>query len=242
MRRRQRRRATRKVQRRTPVTVRVYPRYVLRFGRDACKIAPIPHFPHHWRKDVTKLTLLFPLSALAALACGLAAAQPDPVTVERTHSIEATVESIDLDKRLLELRRGEERRTIQVSPEVRNFERIKVGDEVVATYYQGLAAEFKKKGESKTVGIIDASTGTARLPEGAGRPGAAVANKVTTTVVIEGVDRSTHSVTFSGPSGMTRTLDVIDPKARQFISTLQKGDEVQLTYLEALAVTLEPKQ
>jgi hypothetical protein len=187
--------------------------------------------------------LLFPLSAFAALACGIATAQsPPPVTVERTRTIEAKVESIDVDKRLLELRKDDEVRTIQVSPEVRNFESVKVGDNVVATYYQGLAAEFKKKGESKTIGIVDATTGTARMPQGSGRPGAAIANKVTTTVVIESVDRATHSVSFQGPAGMTRTLDVRDPKAQQFVSTLQKGDEVELTYLEALAVTLEPKK
>jgi hypothetical protein len=194
-----------------------------------------------WRAAVTKLTSLFLLGALAALACGTAAAQPAPVSVEKTETISATVASIDKAKRLVELRKDDESTTIQVPPEVRNFERIKVGDEVVATYYQGLAAEFKKKGESKTVGVIDATTGTARLPEGASRPGAAVANQVTTTVVIEAVDRKTHSVTFVGPAGMTRTVDVVDPKAQQFIGTLQKGDEVQLTYVEAVAVTLEPK-
>ena len=40
---------------------------------------------------------------------------------------------------------------------------------------------------------------------------------------------------------MTRTVDVVDPKAQKFISTLKKGDEVELTYVEAVAVTLEPK-
>lgn len=187
-----------------------------------------------------KLTLLFPLGALAALACGAAAAQPEPVRVDKTQTISATVESIDAKQRLVELRKGDELRTIQVPEEVRNFDRIKVGDQVVVTYYQGLAAEFKKKGESQTIGAIDATTGTARMPHGADRPGAAVANKVTTTVVIEGVDRATHSVTFVGPSGLTRTVDVKDPNAQKFISTLQKGDEVELTYVEAVAVTVEP--
>ena len=36
---------------------------------------------------------------------------------------------------------------------------------------------------------------------------------------------------------MTRTVDVKDPKAQKFIGTLKKGDEVELTYTEALAVT-----
>ena len=48
-------------------------------------------------------------------------------------------------------------------------------------------------------------------------------------------------MTFVGPAGKTRTVDVVDPKAQQFIGTLKKGDEVELTYVEALAVTLEPK-
>ena len=132
-----------------------------------------------------KLNLLFPLGALAALAFGNAVAQPAPVATEKTHTISATVEKIDAKQRLIELRKGEETQTIQVPSEVRNFDKIKVGDEVVVTYYEGLAAEFKKKGESKTIGVLDTSTGTARMPEGSGRPGAAVANKVKTTVVIE---------------------------------------------------------
>lgn len=189
-----------------------------------------------------KPNLLFPLGALAALACAAAFAQPEPVRVDKTQTITATVESIDAKQRLVELRKGDELRTIEVSPEVRNFDRIKVGDEVAVTYYQGLAAEFRKKGESQTIGVIDATTGTARIPQGADRPGAAIGNKVTTTVVIEGVNRETHSVTFVGPSGLTRTVDVVDPNARKFISTLQKGDEVELTYVEAVAVTVEPKK
>ena len=127
-------------------------------------------------------------------------------------------------------------------PEVRNFERIKVGDQVVATYYEGLAAEFKKPGEGTQKGAVDATTGTARMPEGSSTPGAAVANQITATVVIESVDQPSNSVTFTGPTGMTRTVDVKDPKAQKFISTLKKGDEVQLTYVEALAVTLEPQK
>lgn len=189
-----------------------------------------------------KLSFSFPAFAVAALACGAGAAQPEPVRVEKTETISATVESIDHEKRLVELRMGDERTTVQVSPQVRNLERVKVGDQVVATYYEGLAAAFRKKGESATVGVIDATTGTARMPEGSTRPGAAIANKVTTTVVIEAIDRPSNSVTFTGPAGMTRTVDVKDPKAQQFISTLKKGDEIELTYVEALAVTLEPQR
>jgi hypothetical protein len=184
----------------------------------------------------------FIVGAFCALAVVAVAAQPaEPVKVERTETVSATVESIDLDKRLVGLRAGDRSTTVQVSPDVRNLAQVKVGDQVVVEYYQGLAAQFRKKGESQTVGKVDAATGTAQMPQG-GQPGAAVGNMVTTTVVIEAVDRSTNSVTFTGPAGKTRTVDVKDPKAQKFISTLKKGDEVELTYTEALAVTVEPQQ
>jgi hypothetical protein len=190
---------------------------------------------------VIKPNLLLSLGALAVFAFAGAFAQPAPVATEKAHTISATVARVDAKQRLLELKKGEEVRTIQVPAEVRNFDKIKVGDEVAVTYYEGLAAEFKKKGTGTPVGTIDASTGTARMPEGSGRPGAAVGNRVKATVVIESVDNAKHSVTFTGPSGMSRTVDVVDPKAQKFISELKKGDEVELTYVEALAVTVEPK-
>ena len=142
--------------------------------------------------DARENTINFDAHPRRALFAGRRAAQPaEPVKVERTETVSATVESIDLDKRLVELRAGDRSTTVQVSPDVRNLAQVKVGDEVVVEYYQGLAAELRKKGESQTVGTVDATTGTARMPEG-GQPGAAVGNMVTTTVVIEGVDRSTN--------------------------------------------------
>jgi hypothetical protein len=192
-----------------------------------------------------KLNLISILSSFALCASGLltAQAQPtDPVNVERVQKVSAKVLSVDHEKRLVELEAGGETTTVQVPAEVRNLSQVKVGDDVVVSYYEGLAAEFKRKGESDTIGVVDATTSTSRMPEGARQPGAAVGNRVRTTVVIEAVDRSANSVTFTGPAGMTRTIDVKDPKAQQFISTLKKGDEVELTYTEALAVTVEPQK
>jgi hypothetical protein len=181
------------------------------------------------------------IGALCAFAASnLSAQAPEPIQKGELATVSATVESIDVDKRLVELRNGNDRRTVQLPDGVRNLEQIKVGDEVTVQYYEGLGAQFKKKGESKTVGMVDVQKDTQRAAPGA-KPGGMVANTVTTTVVIEAVDRPGNSVTFTGPAGMTRTVDVIDPSAQQFISTLKKGDEVELTYTEALAVTVEPK-
>jgi hypothetical protein len=186
------------------------------------------------------LRMLVLVCAASATTIG---AQPadEPVQVDRLETVTATVESIDTDTRMVELKSKHGTRTVQVPPEVRNLEQVKVGDQVVVQFYEGLAAQFKKPGESLPIGVVDASSSTARRPEGA-RPGASAANVVTTTVVIEAVDKPSNSVTFTGPSGMTRTVAVQDPKAREFIGTLKKGDHVELTYTEAVAVTVEPQQ
>lgn len=184
-------------------------------------------------------------TVLFACAAGVftsAFAQPtEPVSVSNTEKVTATVESVDSKNRLIELRTDDGVKTVAVPKEVRNLEQVRPGDQLVVEFQEGLAARFRKPGESTTVGAVEQTTGTARQPEGM-RPGAAVANMVTTTVVIESVNQPENSVTFVGPSGMTRTVDVKDPKAQQFISQLKKGDEVELTYTEALAVSVEPKK
>ena len=184
------------------------------------------------------------IAPLGAIVCsfGFATAlaqSAEPVSVERTQKVSATVKSVDHENRLVELTADGETTTVQVPDEVRNLDRVKPGDEVVVTYHEALAAAFKKPGESQTVGVVDSTVSTSRMPKGS-QPGAAIGNQVTTTVIIEAVDRGTHEVTFTGPAGMTRTVEVKDPKAQQFIGTLKKGDEVEITYTEALAVSVDP--
>jgi hypothetical protein len=189
-----------------------------------------------------KLRDIVPLVCAVGFITSAMAQSTDPVsTVRNVHKSTATVESVDAKKRLIELRTESGTKTVAVPAEVRNLEQVRPGDQVVVEYYEGLAAQFKKKGESTTIGVVEQTTGTARQAEGM-RPGGAVANTVTTTVVIESVNQPQNSVTFTGPAGMTRTVDVKDPKAQQFIGTLKKGDEVELTYTEALAVSVQPQK
>jgi hypothetical protein len=189
----------------------------------------------------SSITAPIALLASCLISASVAAQAPQPVQVAELDTLTATVESLDRKARLVELRSGDQRRTLHVPTEMRNFDQLNVGDEIVVQYYEGLGAKFKKKGESTTAGLIDVNKETQRAPQGA-LPEGLAATTVTTTVVIESVDRPSNSVTFTGPAGMTRTIEVRDPNAKQFISTLKEGDEVELTYTEALAVTVEPKK
>lgn len=172
----------------------------------------------------------------------VSAQQPaQPLKLETAETLTATVESIDVEKRLLEVKSGDKTRTVQVPVGVQNLSKLKRGDVISLEYREGIAAQFKKKGESTTVGIVDAHKDTVRAAPGA-KPGGSVANVVTTTVVIESVDRPSNSVTFTGPSGMTRTVEVKDPSAQAFIGSLNKGDEVEVTFTEALAISVQPQK
>jgi hypothetical protein len=52
--------------------------------------------------------------------------------------------------------------------------------------------------------------------------------------------RAHHTVSFTDPEGLAQTITVQDPKMRDFIKTLKVGDEVAVTYTEALAISVEP--
>ena len=84
-----------------------------------------------------------------------------------------------------------------------------------------------------------ASATAMRAPAGA-KPGAGVAQEVTATVKIAALDLVTHTVSFTDPDGLAQTIAVQDPKMRGFIERLKVGDEVAVTYTEALAISVEP--
>ena len=175
-------------------------------------------------------------TAVAAMAVGmLAACQTAPTTVERTSEVTATVVAIDVPGRLVTLRGPEGKPfTVQTSEEVRNLPQIEVGDRVVVSYYEAIAAEMAKPGQEAS-----ASATATRAPAGA-KPEAKLAQEVTATVKIAALDLATHTVSFTDPDGLAQTIAVQDPKMRGFIERLKVGDEVAVTYTEALAITVEP--
>ena len=174
------------------------------------------------------------LVAMLATASCMAA---EPLRKEETLEASATVDAIAADTRLLSITTPDGRKaTLQAGPEIRNFDQIKVGDRIKVTYKSALAAAISK---SKATPEETFDAGAVRAKEGA-KPGAAVGQTMTTTVVIESVDTSFDAVTFKRPDGFTRTIAVASPEGKKFIRTLKKGDKVDVEYTEALALTVEP--
>jgi len=179
--------------------------------------------------------------ALALLLGACTSQPPQPATIESTEEVSATVEAIDVQKRLLSLAGPDgEKVTVEVAPQVRNLPQVKVGDRVVARYYKALAAELRSRGDgtgSTQAPVIETSFN--RAAEGS-RPSAMVGAQSHQTVRITSVDTKNNVVNFYASDGLARSVPVRSPQGKEFISKLKAGDEVELTYTEAVALSVEP--
>ena len=178
---------------------------------------------------------------LASTLLMSACAGNEPAQIERDERIDltATVEAVDQQTRMVVLRTADGRNaTIQAGRDVRNLAQVRVGDRVLVNYYAGVAASVTNPKDT-TQGVERHAAAT-RSAIGA-RPAGAIGELLTTTVEIESVDTSFHTVTFKRADGLQRTIGIDDPGTQQFIRKLKRGDRVQITYMEAIAVSVQPQ-
>ena len=178
-----------------------------------------------------------PAPAAAPETPPAAAAAPAPVEVESLVEVSATVDAIDMANRLVTLRGDDgEISTVQVSDEVQNLPQVKVGDRVTARYYRAIGAQIATA-TTPDATTVDLAGGRAAPGE---RPAAAVGRTATVPVTITAVRSEGKSVSFYGEDGLVRVIEVQDPKAQEFVRGLKEGDKVELTFTEAVAISVEP--
>jgi len=149
----------------------------------------------------------------------------------------ATVEAIDLEKRIVTLRRADGSIfDLTVGEEVRNLPQVKVGDEVVVKYYQSILVQVKKPGAAEGSQVKET---VARAKPGE-KPAGMVAKQVTVTATVEKIDKKKMIATLKGPEGKVVDVKVRNPKNLENVNV---GDQVDITYTEAVAVSVEkPKK
>jgi hypothetical protein len=153
----------------------------------------------------------------------------------QTTKTTATVVGIVPSTRTVSLKRADGQIVeIQVGEEVRNLDKIKVGDTVTAEYTQALSLDLKKGG----VGAARKSESVemTRAPRGA-QPAGKVGTQVTILADVIGVNAKDKVVTLRGPHGNLVDLKVQDPEQLKLV---KQGDQVQAVYTEALAIAVEP--
>src|SRR5438105_10887738 len=103
-----------------------------------------------------------------------------------------------------------------------------VGDPVVAAYLEALALKVRR--------VPGAGPGTSVQEARAEITSATVGREVVVTATITAVDRNAQTVTIKDPRGNPETIKVKDPANLQGIDA---GDLAELTYTQALAITLD---
>jgi len=149
-------------------------------------------------------------------------------------TVTATVEAIDQKTRMVTLKGPQGNSvTFKAGEQIKNLSQVKVGDSVLAKYYESVAVEVKKPGEAKP-GVTTQEAVTRAKP-GETPKGLAV-SQVTVTTTITAIDKKKPSVTLKGADGKTTTVKVRNPKN---LENVKVGDQVVITYTEALALSLE---
>jgi hypothetical protein len=182
------------------------------------------------------------LAGLAAMLSACAAPTPpapppEPRSVAREQQVVATVESVNQGTREVVLRGPEGNRvTVTAGPEVRNLAQVRPGDRVVVTYGQALAVAMAPPGTEQPVQVTAGAAGAQPGQSPAGVAG----QQVRARVRVVAVNPETAWVTFVGPRGVQRMVTPRDPGMADFARRLRPGDDVDLTYTEAVAVRVEP--
>jgi len=186
-------------------------------------------------------------SGLLALILGAAPAfarqQPSPGGSEMqpeqmgsksqmTH-VTATITAIDKSTRTVTLKNEEgEKVQIQAPQDMKNFDKLKVGDKVDVDYYESLAVAMMPPGSKPSM-----SERTKTMRE---TGGGATGKEITASAEVVSVDPAANKVTFKGPRGQIKTISVHDPDMQKKLPSLKPGQVVQFTYTEATAASIRP--
>lgn len=196
------------------------------------------------------LTALVALAALAVIIHPVAAQDSAPGSVETT--VEAsrgkgsaavagkvvargTVTSVNAAAREITIKnaKGEEL-VVPAGPEVKNFDRIKAGDQIVWRQAEALIADLQKTQDKN--GIRErVETDTIEAAKPGQKPGIAAVRTTRVVANVSAVDRKAGTVTLRGVQA-SRKLRVSDPS---MLADVNRGDQVALTLVEGLALTIE---
>ena len=182
------------------------------------------------------IALAASLALLAGCASGGKPADEKPSGREQTLvEMRAVVIGVDQVNRLLALEAADGGRLVlPVAEEFRDFDRARVGDQVVVSHTQAIAWQVKPS-DKGAPGV--SSRETLSNPRPGEAPGGAVERAITITATITAFDVAGGIVTLTGPQGNRQRFIAHRPAD---LEKIRIGDLVDITYSEALAVAVRP--
>ena len=145
----------------------------------------------------------------------------------------AKVVAIDKEERSLTLKNDEgEEWTFTAGPEVRNFDQIKRGDLVLASYYNAFALALKPGGSRAKMRVEERKVERAKVGD---KPAMRVTRTIEAKGVVEAVDRKQRTVTLTG----AKQSLVLKASAEVDLSAIKAGDKVEAVYVASYAIAVE---
>jgi hypothetical protein len=171
---------------------------------------------------------------LLALAMASPAVADEGPSASRMTRETVTVVSIDRTNRAATLQNSDgETKTVDVPPDMKAYDTLKVGDKIDIDYYESVALSVLPVGAKATT---SESSSMNRLAPGVG----ARTHEMTVSATVIAVDPKFNKVTFKGPRGNVRTVTVQDPDVQRKLPGLKVGQVVQITYTQAMAASIRP--
>ena len=122
----------------------------------------------------------------------------------------------------------------EVSPEVGDLAKYKLGDLVTASYYAAVAASMQRKGDKPLVAAADVAAKA--------EPGRKLRDSktVTATATVFSVDVTGNALVLQGADKTLYAIDVERPEFQAKLKDLRAGDTIDIVYSEALVTGLTP--
>ncbi len=154
-------------------------------------------------------------------------------TVVQTSRIDATVTAIDSANRKVTLvtRKGEKFK-VSAGPEVDNFDRIRIGDQLKVTYVEELIVRMAKPGEKTE----DTGEAVFDIAPRHAKPGIMTSETYQVTATVAAIDPKKHKATLRFPDGHTRKFDV---RPDVDLTKHKVGEKVVIRTTETFAIKME---
>ena len=187
----------------------------------------------HWLWLLT-VALIFAFVQTGMAAEAKKDAPADGIVLTETAQIKAKVEDIDTAKRTVTLKgpRGNTV-TLKADQSIENFDQIKKGDQVVATYIESMAVFVAKAGEKPVTGEVEV---VKAAPKG-DKPSIIAVDTVQETLAVVGIDYKKRKITLKWPDGKTKTVKI--HKNVKGFKKIKKGDSIVVRLTEAVAVAVK---
>jgi hypothetical protein len=162
------------------------------------------------------------------------------VDTEQTTILRGVIETVDVPTREVLVRGAAGAQsgallTMVAGRAVQRLDQFRPGDNVTVVYFQAIAARV-----ARPLSTARPASMTLTAERDAARPGGEVTRVRSGRVTITAVNAATNTVSFTGPGGLNRTVTATNPELQRFFGQLRVGEQVDMTYEEALAIEITP--